>query len=111
MMVAHNPSVLVIETDDILANQLATDLQEAGYEAILAQDSVSGWQYYRDRQPALIIIDRMLVGESGLAFCKNLRNQGIVTPVLILMARDTIDDRVACLESGADDYIDRKSVV
>jgi len=105
MMVAHNPSVLVIETDDILANQLATDLQEAGYEAILAQDSVSGWQYYRDRQPALIIIDRMLVGESGLAFCKNLRNQGIVTPVLILMARDTIDDRVACLESGADDYI------
>jgi OmpR family response regulator NblR len=105
MMVAHNPSVLVIETDDTLANQLAVDLQEAGYQAILAHDVTSGLQYCRDRQPALVVVDRMLVGESGLSFCQNLRSLDLLTPILILMARDTIDDRVACLEAGADDYI------
>jgi two-component system, OmpR family, response regulator NblR len=110
MIVAHNPCVLVIEPDDSLANQLAFDLQEAGYEAIVAHDAASGLQHCRDggnshRQPALIVVDRMLTGESGLSLCKNLRISGNCSPVLILMARDTVDDRIACLEAGADDYI------
>jgi OmpR family response regulator NblR len=105
MTSAHNPCVLVIETDDSLATQLSFDLQEAGYEAVLANDAASGLQYCRDRQPALVVLDRMLSGESGLSLCKNLRNAGMRSPVLVLMARDTVDDRVACLEAGADDYI------
>ncbi|HIK07362.1 MAG TPA: response regulator transcription factor [Trichormus sp. M33_DOE_039] len=105
MTAAHSPCVLVIETDDSLANQLSFDLQEAGYEPVLANDAASGLQHYRDRQPALVVLDRMLAGESGLALCKNLRNAGMRSPVLVLMARDTVDDRVACLEAGADDYI------
>ncbi|MBN3897731.1 MAG: response regulator transcription factor [Nostoc sp. NOS(2021)] len=105
MTVAQSPCVLVIETDESLANQLSCDLQEAGYESILAHDAASGLQHCRDRQPALIVLDRMLAGESGLSLCKNLRNTGLRSPVLILMARDTVDDRVACLEAGADDYI------
>jgi two-component system, OmpR family, response regulator NblR len=105
MTAAHSPCVLVIETDESLANQLAFDLQEAGYDSILAHDAISGLQYSRDRQPALIVLDRMLAGESGLSLCKNLRNAGMRSPVLVLMARDTVDDRVACLEAGADDYI------
>jgi two-component system, OmpR family, response regulator NblR len=104
MTLAQNPCVLVIETDESLANQLSFDLQEAGYEAIVAHDAVSGMQHCRDRQPALIVVDRMLSGESGLSLCKNLRNTGMRSSVLVLMARDTIDDRVACLEAGADDY-------
>src|SRR5438045_5515969 len=105
MTVAQSPCVLVVETDESLANQLAFDLQEAGYDSILAHDATSGLQYCRDRQPALIVLDRMLAGESGLSLCKNLRSTGMRWPVLILMARDTVDDRVACLEAGADDYI------
>jgi OmpR family response regulator NblR len=105
MITAHNPSVLVIEPDDSLANQLAFDLQEAGYDAIVAHDATSGLQHCRDIQPALIVVDRMLVGESGLSLCKNLRSTGTRSPMLILMARDSVDDRVACLEAGADDYI------
>ncbi|MBD2204913.1 response regulator transcription factor [Calothrix sp. FACHB-1219] len=105
MTAAHSPCVLVIETDESLANQLSFDLQEAGYDSILAHDALSGLQYSRDRQPALIVLDRMLAGESGLSLCKNLRNAGMRSPVLVLMARDTVDDRVACLEAGADDYI------
>ncbi|MEH1777904.1 MULTISPECIES: response regulator transcription factor NblR [unclassified Nostoc] len=105
MTVAQSPCVLVIETDESLANQLSCDLQEAGYESIVAHDAASGLQHCRDRQPALIVLDRMLAGESGLSLCKNLRSTGMRSPVLILMARDTVDDRVACLEAGADDYI------
>jgi OmpR family response regulator NblR len=105
MTIAHSPCVLVIETDESLASQLAFDLQEAGYEPILAHDAASGLQYCRDSQPALIVVDRMLSGESGLSLCKNLRNAGMCAPVLVMMARDTVDDRVACLEAGADDYV------
>jgi len=105
MTSAHSPCVLVIETDETLANQLSFDLQEAGYDSVLAHDASSGLQYSRDRQPALIVLDRMLAGESGLSLCKNLRTAGMRSPVLVLMARDTVDDRVACLEAGADDYI------
>jgi two-component system, OmpR family, response regulator NblR len=104
MTLTHNPCVLVIESDDSLANQLSFDLKEAGYETVIAHDALSGMQYSRDREPALIVIDRMLSGESGLSLCKNIRGIGMRSPVLVLMARDTVDDRVACLEAGADDY-------
>jgi two-component system, OmpR family, response regulator NblR len=114
MIATHNPAVfvLVIEPDETLANQLASDLQEAGYDAIVTHDAANGLQLCTDvtsgqshGQPALIVVDRMLVGESGLSFCKHLRNIGNRSPVLILMARDTVDDRIACLDAGADDYI------
>ncbi|MEC4811953.1 MAG: response regulator transcription factor [Scytonema sp. PMC 1069.18] len=104
MTLAHNPCVLVIESDESLANQLAFDLKEAGYEPVVAHDGTSGVQNSRDRQPSLVVIDRMLSGESGLSLCKNFRNIGVRSPVLVLMARDTVDDRIACLEAGADDY-------
>ncbi|MFM7561314.1 response regulator transcription factor NblR [Cylindrospermopsis raciborskii] len=105
MTPSHGSRVLVIEPDETLASQLGFDLQEAGYEAIIATDANSGLHKCRDLQPALIVVDRMLPGESGLSFCKNLRATGNTKPVLILMARDAVDDRVACLEAGADDYI------
>ena len=105
MMPSHGCRVLVIEPDETLASQFGFDLQEAGYEAIIATDANSGLHKCRDLQPALIVVDRMLPGESGLSFCKNLRATGNTKPVLILMARDAMDDRVACLEAGADDYI------
>jgi OmpR family response regulator NblR len=104
MTLGHSPCVLVVEGDENLANQIAFDLKEAGYEPLVAHDGTSGLHQSRDRQPALIVIDRMLAGESGLSLCKNLRNIGMRSPVLVLMARDTVDDRVACLEAGADDY-------
>ena len=104
MTLAHNPCVLVIESDESLANQLAFDLKEAGYDPLMAHDGTQGLQQCRDRQPALIVIDRMLAGESGLSLCKNFRTAGMRSPMLVLMARDTVDDRVACLEAGADDY-------
>jgi OmpR family response regulator NblR len=100
----RNPCVLVVETDETLAGQVSLDLQESGYEAVIAPDVYSGMQYSQEIQPALIVVDRMLAGESGLELCNHLRKAGAQIPVLVLMARDTVDDRIACLEAGADDY-------
>ncbi len=104
MTVDHNPCVLVVESDESLANQISLDLKESGYEAVIAHDAVIAMQSQRDRTPDLIVIDRMLSGDSGLTLCTNLRNTGSRVPLLVLMARDTVDDRVACLDAGADDY-------
>ncbi len=97
-------SVLLIETDEILAQYVSLDLKESGYHPIIATNSTIGLHRAMELQPALIVIDRMLAGESGLSLCSNLRKIGNHTPMLLLMARDTVEDRVACLDCGADDY-------
>jgi OmpR family response regulator NblR len=98
------PCVLVVETDEVLANHVSLDLRESGYETVIATDATTALRQATEHQPALIVVDRMLVGESGLWFCNRLRSIGNRVPVLMLMARDSLDDRVACLEAGADDY-------
>lgn len=98
------PQVLLIETNDDVARHVSADLKESGYDPIVANDAKSGLQQAQVLNPALIVIDRMLAGESGLSLCSHLRALGNRTPVLLMMARDTLDDRVACLEAGADDY-------
>jgi two-component system, OmpR family, response regulator NblR len=99
-----NPCVLLVETDETLAHHVCFDLRESGYETVVAPDAIVGFRQAVELQPALIVVDRMLAGESGLELCSQLRSTGARVPVLMLMARDTVDDRVACLEAGADDY-------
>lgn len=98
------PCVLIVETDEALANHVSSDLQESGYETIVAHDAHAGLRQAIENHPALIVVDRLLDGDSGLSFCHNLRTSGTRIPVLLLMARDTVEDRVACIEAGADDY-------
>lgn len=100
----HSQHVLIVENDENLADRLSLDLQELGYEPIVAHDATSGVIRAKELQPALIVVDRMLAGESGLGLCNHLRSAGAQMPMVVLMARDTVDDRVACLEAGADDY-------
>jgi two-component system, OmpR family, response regulator NblR len=104
MSVAPSPCILLVEADSVYAQHIRLDLEEAGYTVAIAPDTSIGLHEANTRQPALIVIDRMLVGESGLSLSSQLRRSGVCTPILMLMARDSIDDRVACLESGADDY-------
>lgn len=98
------PRVLLIETDETLANHVSSDLRESGYEIAIASDAETGLRQFEAFQPSLIVIDRMLSGESGLTLCTTLRSRGARMPVLLMMARDAVEDRVACLEAGADDY-------
>ncbi|NJN86736.1 MAG: response regulator transcription factor [Leptolyngbyaceae cyanobacterium SL_7_1] len=96
--------VLVIETDEALAQHVSADLEESGYATAIAHDAVSALRQAEEFQPSLVVIDRMIAGDSGLQLCNSLRSRGARMPVLLLMARDTVDDRIACLEAGADDY-------
>jgi len=98
------PCVLIVETDQALANHVSLDLQESGYDTIVVHDARAGLRQALEKQPALIVVDRLLDGDSGLTFCHDLRISGTRIPVLLMMARDTVDDRVACIEAGADDY-------
>ncbi len=100
----RNPCVLLVETDEVLAGYLSTDLKSCGYEPVVAANVATGEHLARELQPALIVIDRVLGPESGLSLCSHLRTTGNRVPVLLLIGRDTVDDRVACLEAGADDY-------
>lgn len=99
-----NPSVLLIEADEALAQQMSLDLQAAGYQPVIATTGTEGLQQSLDLQPALIVVDRSLGSESGLKVCQRLRERGVHAPMLLLMTRDTVEDRIACLEAGADDY-------
>ena len=103
-MSSESACILVVETDEALARSVSEDLRESGYDPVIAPDASSGLRYLTERSPLLVVVDRMLPGESGLWFCSRLRAMGERVPVLMLMARDTVDDRVACLEAGADDY-------
>lgn len=100
----QTPRILLIEGDDVLAQQMSLDLQEAGYGTAIARNAALGLQHLKEVQPALIVIDRMLSNESGLELCNQLRLMGVRVPIIMMMARDTVEDRVACLEAGADDY-------
>ncbi|MEB3295374.1 MAG: response regulator transcription factor [Synechococcales bacterium] len=97
-------SVLVVEPDELLAEHVRADLQTSGYTVQVSHDAAHGLKQAIAAPPALIVVDRMLVGDSGLSFCNTLRQQGLRMPILLLMTKDGVDDRVACLEAGADDY-------
>ncbi len=100
-----NSRILLVEANEPLAQRASSDLQEAGYTTVLARDTTSGLDQFRELQPEMIVVDRTVANESGLHFCRQVRNAGSRVPVLMLMARDTVNDRVACLEAGADDYL------
>lgn len=100
---AH-PCVLLIAADEALAQPMGLDLQAAGYRVVIASTGTEGLQQSLELQPALIVVDRTLGSESGLKVCQRLRERGVHAPLLLLMTRDTVEDRIACLEAGADDY-------
>ncbi len=101
---AESPCVLLVEPNEELASSVSVDLEESGYTSVVARSAADGMKQATAVNPALIVVDRMLGGESGLDLCSELRAKGDRTPMLLLMAKDSLDDRIACLESGADDY-------
>ena len=98
------PKILLVQSDVSLNQQMSMDLMEAGYVTNNVSKGTQAIEQIAIHPPALIVIDRMLAGESGLTLCNQLREKGIHVPVLLLMSKDAISDRIACLEAGADDY-------
>lgn len=97
--------ILVIEDERETAEQLVESLTANGYEVDLAIDGAEGLERARFAQYAVMTIDRMLPGVDGLAIIRQLREEGIFTPALIVSALGEIDDRVRGLRVGGDDYL------
>ena len=97
--------VLVIEDDSRTANALRTGLRGEGYDAFSAKTGEEGLALLTTETFDLVLLDWMLPGRDGIAILKGLRARGAKTPVLLLTARDAVEDRVLGLDSGADDYL------
>ena len=97
--------ILLVEDNRQLSDSLRLSLEEEGYAVDAAYDGRQGEELARHTPFDVIILDILLPGQDGLALCRALRRQNVRTPVLMLTARDTVDDRVLGLDSGADDYL------
>ena len=97
--------VLIVEDERKLAQALASALRGEHYDVVTASTGEDG--FFRANAEAfdLVVLDVMLPGRSGLEILQTLRQRHIDTPVLILTARDGVDDRVLGLDLGADDYL------
>ena len=97
--------ILVVEDDRETADQLKDSLSASGYHVDLAVDGREGLSRGRTAEYAVMTVDRMLPDIDGLAVIRRLREDGIVTPALIVSALGEIDDRVRGLRAGGDDYL------
>lgn len=96
--------ILLVEDDPKAARLLARGLEEEGHIVTVAP-SAEAADSYLPEDYALAVLDWMLPGRSGVDLCRAWRQRGIRLPVLMLTARDTLDDRVTGLDGGADDYL------
>jgi DNA-binding response OmpR family regulator len=97
--------VLVIEDEQKMADLIKRGLEEEGMEVEVAYDGETGLQAGRTGSHDLIILDITLPGRDGLDIARELRQEGMKTPILILTAHDTTEMKVKGLDSGADDYL------
>lgn len=97
--------ILLIEDNHRLSDSLRATLLEDGYAVDAAYDGVEGEDMALLTPYDVIILDVMLPKRDGIEVCRSLRDQKVSTPILMLTARDALDDRVLGLDSGADDYL------
>jgi len=97
--------ILVVEDEPGIAAFIVQGLTEAGYAVDLAADAAECLHWAAIAEYDVIMLDVMLPDQDGLAICAELRRRGLRAPVLMVPARDAVDDRVAGLDSGADDYL------
>lgn len=99
--------VLLIEDEPQASQFIKKGLEENGFQVETADDGETGYEWASTTSFDLIVLDRMLPRMDGVEVCRRLRSQGVTTRILMLTARDTIDDRVTGLEGGADDYLNK----
>ena len=97
--------VLVVEDQKGHLDSLRRGLEAEGYEVVTASTGEEGLDFAGSSEIDAIVLDLMLPGRDGMGILRELRSRGLVTPILILSARDSVDDRVAGLDAGANDYL------
>ncbi len=98
-------NILVVEDDAAVRGSLDRALRLEGYSVEAAPNATVAFEVMAETRPDLIVLDLGLPDLDGLSVCRRLRSAGDDTPVLMLTARDAIDDRVQGLDAGADDYL------
>ena len=105
MGVEPKKRILVIEDDPGISMAVHDELEFEGFRVEVAHDGVTGLETALRSPPHLIVLDIMLPNRNGFEVCKEIRKNGIATPIIVLTARGQEADRVRGLELGADDYI------
>jgi DNA-binding response OmpR family regulator len=100
-----SPRILVVDDDPSVLRMLTRSLGAEGHEVEAAADGGTALAAVERRAPDAVILDVAMPDMDGLAVCRRLRDRGLTAPVVLLTARDTVADRVAGLEAGADDYL------
>ena len=97
--------LLVVEDDPQVRAMLTRALRYEGFEVAAASDGAEAMAALRSSRPDLLLLDLLLPDADGVELCGRLRDEGDIVPILMLTARDTVSDRVAGFEAGADDYL------
>jgi two-component system, OmpR family, copper resistance phosphate regulon response regulator CusR len=97
--------ILLVEDERSAARMIAKGLREHGHAVDLVGDGTSALQHATAGRYDMIVLDRMLPGTDGLEVCRAVRADGDAVPILMLTARDAVDDRILGLDAGADDYL------
>lgn len=96
--------ILVAASEAALLTAITADLEQSGYEFQAVHHPDEVFRKTREIQPALLVVEEHFAQGSGFDICKQLRLEGATFPLLVIMDTDTVEDRVACLLAGADDY-------
>jgi two-component system copper resistance phosphate regulon response regulator CusR len=97
--------ILIVEDERKISRSLARGFQAAGFEVVAVDNGIAGYEHASAEPFDCVVLDILLPGRNGLKVLADLRKAGNSLPVLLLTARDAVEDRVLGLESGADDYL------
>lgn len=103
--VSMSQKILIVDDEESIVTLLQFNLEQAGFKVIAAYDGKQGLHLAQQEKPHLIILDLMLPELNGLEVCKQLRQEQLHIPILMLTAKDDEFDKVLGLELGADDYL------
>ncbi len=104
---SNTKKILIIEDEPNIRELVLYNLKTGGYEGIAAEDGIAGITMVQREKPDLILLDIMLPGKTGYEICRELREEGNETPIIMLTAKTEESDKVTGLECGADDYISK----
>lgn len=97
--------ILIVEDEEGIVQFLKQGLEEEGYQISKANDGISGWKLFQNEKFDLVLLDWMLPKMTGVELCKTIRLQNSKIPIIFLTAKDTVQETVEGLQSGANDYI------
>ena len=101
----YDACILLVNLTEALASEISSDLQTIGYLSLTVPKVQQAMNEYKLRKPQMIILDRSLSGAAGIAFCREVRKTGDRVMILMLLAQETLEERIVCLDAGADDYL------